>query len=102
MSRAIRPPTSRPIDTCSCYVLYWIMSVILTINRDFRFQVALSFDEAVMEVLDWLEDSVFEWDMYVDLPANAVRYCFRTAADASAFKQRFKHAAERRAVAGSH
>ena len=78
------------------------MSVILAINRDFPFQVTLSFDEAVMEVLDWLEDSVFEWDMYVDLPANAVRYCFRTAADASAFKQRFEHAAERRAVSGGH
>jgi hypothetical protein len=55
-----------------------------------------------MEVLDWLEGSSFEWGMYVDLPANCVRYCFRTLADASAFKQRFKYAAERRAVAGGH
>ena len=55
-----------------------------------------------MEVLDWLEGSAFEWDMYVDLPANCVRYCFRTLADASAFKQRFKHATERRAATGGH
>jgi hypothetical protein len=79
-----------------------VMGVILEINRDFPFQVALSFDEAAMEVLGWLEDSSLEWDMYVDLPANCVRYCFRTVADASAFKQRFGHAEERRAVAGSH
>jgi hypothetical protein len=78
------------------------MGVILEINRDFPFQVELSFDEAAMEVLDWLEDCPFEWDMYVDLPANGVRYCFRTVADASAFKQRFRRAAERRTVAGSH
>jgi hypothetical protein len=78
------------------------MSVILEINRDFPFQVALSFDEADMEVLDWLEGLSLEWDMYVDLPANCVRYCFRNITDASAFKQRFGHAAERRAVAGRH
>jgi hypothetical protein len=65
------------------------MSILLVINRDFPFQVALSFDEAAMEVLDWLEDSVFEWDMYVDLPENTIRYCFRTIADASSFKRRF-------------
>jgi hypothetical protein len=40
--------------------------------------------------------------MYVDLPANAVRYCFHTVADASAFKQRFGCAAERRAVTRGH
>jgi hypothetical protein len=78
------------------------MSVVLAINRDFPFQVALSFDEAAMEVLDWLEGSSFDWDVYVDLPANTVRYCFRTVADASAFKQRFGHAAERRTVASGH
>jgi hypothetical protein len=43
-----------------------------------------------------------EWDMYVDLPANAVRYCFRTIADASALKQRFVRATEGRAAAGRH
>ena len=80
----------------------WPMNVVLEINRDFPFQVALSFDEAAMEVLDWLEGSSFDWDMYVDLPADTVRYCFRTVADASAFKRRFGHAAERRAVAGGH
>ena len=78
------------------------MGVILEINRDFPFQVEVSFDEAAMEVLDWLEGCPFEWDMYVDLPANAGRDCFRTVADASAFKQRFGHATERRAVAGGH
>jgi hypothetical protein len=62
----------------------------------------LSFDEAAMEVLDWLDGCGFEWDMYVDLPANVVRYCFRTIPDASAFKQRFVHAAEGRAVDGRH
>jgi hypothetical protein len=34
-----------------------------------------------MEVLAWLEDRSFEWDMYVDLPAGAVRYGFRTPED---------------------
>jgi hypothetical protein len=76
------------------------MSVIFKINRDLPCQVALSFDEIAMEVLAWLDERSFEWDMYVDLPAGAVRYCFRTPADATAFKQRFAHAAERRAVGG--
>jgi hypothetical protein len=76
------------------------MSAILQINRDFPFQVALSFDDAAMEVLEWLEGCDFPWDMYVDLPANAVRYCFRTIEDATGFKRRFAHAAEGRAVAG--
>jgi hypothetical protein len=78
------------------------MSVILEINRDFPFQVPLSFDEAAMEVLDWLEGCGFSWDMYVDLPANTVRYCFRTVEGAAAFRQRFEHAPERRAVSGQH
>jgi len=78
------------------------MSVILQINRDFPFQVALSFDEAAMDVLDWLEGQSLEWDMYVDLPEDTVRYCFRNLADATAFKQRFWDAQERRAVAGGH
>ena len=42
-----------------------------------------------MDVLDWLEDADFEWDMYVDLPENTIRYCFRTLEAASAFKRRF-------------
>ena len=78
------------------------MSVLLQINRDFPFQVALSFDEAAMEVLDWLDSATFEWDMYVDLPENCIRYCFRSVADATAFKQRFGNASEGRAVAGGH
>jgi hypothetical protein len=78
------------------------MSVILEINRDYPYQVALAFDEAAMDVLDWLEGTDFDWDMYVDLPENTVRYCFRTLDDASAFKRRFGHAAEGRAVASGH
>jgi hypothetical protein len=61
--------------------------------------VPLSFDDAAMEVLDWLEESSPAWDMYVDLPANTVRYCFRTLQDAAAFRQRFGNAPEGRAVA---
>lgn len=78
------------------------MGAILKINRDFPYQLALSFDEAAMEVLEWLDGCDFECDLYVDLPANAVRYCFRTIEDASAFKQRFVHPTEGRAVAGRH
>ena len=59
------------------------------INRDFPYQVALSFDKIAIEVLAWLDDRSFEWDMYVDLPASEVRYCFRSLADAAAFNQRF-------------
>jgi len=76
------------------------MSAIPEINRDFPYQVALSFDDAAMNALDWLEECGFEWDMYVDLPANTVRYCFKTLEDASAFKCRFGYAPQGRAVAG--
>jgi hypothetical protein len=76
------------------------MSVIFEISRDFPYQVPLAFDEAAMDVLDWLEGCGFEWDMYVDLPANTGRYCFRTFRDASTFTQRFGHVPEGRAVAG--
>ena len=41
-----------------------------------------------------------DWDMYVDLPADTIRYCFRTMADAMSFKRRFGDAAEGRAVVG--
>ena len=78
------------------------MSVVFEINRDLPYQVALSFDEIAMEVLTWLDERSFEWDMYVDVPTKCVRYCFRTLADASAFKWRFHHAAEGRAVAVGH
>jgi hypothetical protein len=47
-----KPSTARPIDSCSRYVLNAPMSVIFEINRDFPYQVPLSFDEAAMEVLD--------------------------------------------------
>jgi hypothetical protein len=76
------------------------MGVIIEINRDFPFQVPLSFDEAAMDVLDWLEECGFAWDMYVDLPENLVRYCFRTLEDASTFRRRFADVPEGRAVAG--
>jgi hypothetical protein len=78
------------------------MSVILEINRDYPYQVALVFDEAAMDVLDWLETTDFDWDMYVDLPENTVRYCFRSLDDAAAFKQRFGDVPQTRAVAGGH
>ena len=80
----------------------WGMSVIFEINRDFPYQVALSFDEIAMEVLAWLDDRSFEWDMYVDLPASEVRYCFRSLADAAAFQRRFVDATRRRAVGGGN
>lgn len=76
------------------------MSVILAINRDFPFQVALPFNEAAMDVLDWLEGQTIEWDMYVDLPENTIRYCFRTLEDASAFKRRFGEETAKRAIDG--
>jgi hypothetical protein len=38
-----------------------LMSVILEINRDFPYQVALPFDEDAMDVLDWLEGREFQW-----------------------------------------
>src|SRR5580658_8975224 len=76
------------------------MSIIFDINRDFPFQVAMTFDEIAMDMLDWLDSAVFEWDMYVDLPDNTVRYCFRRLTDASAFKQQFGHEMEKRAAAG--
>jgi hypothetical protein len=75
------------------------MGVLFEINRDFPFQIALSFDEAAMEVLEWLDEMPFEWDMYVDLPENSIRYCFRAAADAMAFKARFAGRMQRRAMA---
>jgi hypothetical protein len=78
------------------------MSVILEINRDFPYQVALPFDEDAMDVLDWLEGREVQWDMYVDLPENTVRYCFRTLDDASAFKRRFGDASQGRTVASGH
>ena len=72
-------------------------------KKQLPLQVPLSFDEAAMEVLEWLNDAPFEGDMYVDLPANCIRYCFRTMLDAAAFKQRFADGStKRRAVSGVH
>jgi hypothetical protein len=76
------------------------MSIIFDINRDFPFQVAMTFDEIAMDMLDWLDSAAFQWDMYVDLPDNTVRYCFRRLVDASAFKRQFGQEMERRAAAG--
>ena len=95
------PAIPRPIDSRSLFVLNDDMSVVLEINRDYPYQVALPFDDAAMDILDWLEGCDFEWDMYVDLPENTVRYCFRTLADASAFKRQFGNASEGRAFASS-
>jgi hypothetical protein len=78
------------------------MSLIPQINQDFPYQVALSFDEAAMDILDWLDECGFDWDMYVDLPENTVRYCFRTLSHASAFKQRLGNAPEGRAIASGY
>jgi hypothetical protein len=76
------------------------MSIVFDINRDFPFQVALTFDEIAMDMLDWLDTSALEWDIYVDLPDNTVRYCFRKLVDASAFKRQFGYVVKRRAAAG--
>jgi hypothetical protein len=78
------------------------MSITREIDRDFPFQVALSFDEAAMDVLDWLEGCAFEWDMYVDLPENTIRYCFHTLADATSFKSQFSDALEERVAASGY
>ena len=51
--------------------------MIFEINRDFPYQVALSFDEIAMEVLAWLDERSFGWDMYVDMPKGAVSNCRR-------------------------
>jgi hypothetical protein len=77
------------------------MSLIDDINGDFPYQVALSFDEETVGVLEWLDADARPWDMYVDLPANTVRYCFHNLADASAFRGKFGQINElRRTVAG--
>ena len=83
----------------------WIVAAIAVLTL-LRFGLGaflpLSFDEAAMEVLEWLDEAPFEWDMYVDLPANCIRYCFRIAADAMAFKRQFATSLQRRAAGGEH
>ena len=76
------------------------MGLLFEINRGIPFQVMLPFDDAVMEVLEWLDEAPFEWDMYVDLPENCIRYCFRVAVDAMAFKLQFASDLQRRAAGG--
>jgi len=97
-----RIPTSPSGLTLVPEMFSWGMSVLFEINRDFPYQVALPFDEVAMEVLAWLEGRSFEWDMYVDLPAAMVRYCFQTSADATAFRRRFVDATQRRTVVGGN
>jgi hypothetical protein len=59
------------------------------INRDYPYQVALPLDDRLVGVLDWLDDRLGRWDMYVDLHDQTIRYCFRDLADAQAFSRRF-------------
>ncbi len=65
------------------------MSLADDINRDFPFQVALSLDDELVGVLDWLDARLGRWDMYVDLRDHTIRYCFRDLADASDFSRCF-------------
>ena len=78
------------------------MGLIDEINRNFPYQVPLSFDEEIAGVLEWLDAYARPWDMYVDLPANTVRYCFHNLTDAFAFREEFGQANPRegRTVAG--
>jgi hypothetical protein len=62
------------------------------IHRDYPYQVTLSLDSDATGVLDWLDARIGRWDMYVDLNGQAIRYCFRDLADASAFSRRFAEA----------
>jgi len=48
------------------------MSAILRINRDFPFQVALSLDDAVVDVLDWLLEGN-PWNGTCLLTCRAIR-----------------------------
>ena len=59
------------------------------INRDYPYQVALPLDDKLVGVLDWLDERLGRWDMYVDLRDQTIRYCFRDEADAFAFSRRF-------------
>jgi len=58
------------------------------INRDFPFQISLSLDDRLEGVLDWLDERIGRWDMYVDLEDYSIRYCFRDLADACDFQRR--------------
>lgn len=60
------------------------------IHRDYPYQVTISLDAPATGILDWLDARIGRWDMYVDLNSQAIRYCFRDLADASAFSRRFQ------------
>jgi hypothetical protein len=64
------------------------MGTIEDINRVYTYQVSVSLEVDLKGVLDWLYDHT-DWDMYVDLKAGSIRYCFKHLADASAFNRRF-------------
>ena len=65
------------------------MAIRDDINRDYPFQVSLSLDHKLVGVLDWLDERLGRWDMYVDLTDQTIRYCFRDEADAFTFSRRF-------------
>jgi hypothetical protein len=65
------------------------MAIIDDINRDYPYQVTLSFDDDAAGVLDWLDARLGHWDMYIDLKQQTIRYCFREPAEAFAFSRRF-------------
>jgi hypothetical protein len=65
------------------------MAIREDINRDYPYQVALPLDDKLVGVLDWLDERLGRWDMYVDLRDQTIRYCFRDEADAFAFSRCF-------------
>ncbi|MEA2880551.1 MAG: hypothetical protein QOF14_5747 [Hyphomicrobiales bacterium] len=65
------------------------MAIREDINRDYPYQVALPLDDKLVGVLNWLDERLGRWDMYVDLRDQTIRYCFRDEAEAFAFSRRF-------------
>jgi len=65
------------------------MAIREDINRHYPYQVALPLDDKLVGVLDWLDERLGRWNMYVDLRDQTIRYCFRDLADALAFSRRF-------------
>ena len=65
------------------------MAIREDIDGEDPYQVGLSLDDKLAGVLDWLDDRLGRWDMYVDLGDQTIRYCFRDEADAFAFSRRF-------------
>jgi hypothetical protein len=65
------------------------MGIREDIDRDYPYQVALPLDDKLVGVLDWLDERLGRWDMYVDLRDQTIRYCFRDEAEAFAFSRRF-------------